>query len=137
HDPTEPPRQLASADANLSAVDVLDTHAGETSSNRPTVQRPPSKRLDTAECPRPGTVSDPSPPSTPPEARSASLSMTPARARASAAALRHNELHGALPTVSVLAAAAEVSRGTAATVLKPLREHPQPSTGAAPEGPQP
>ena len=63
--------------------------------------------------------------------------MTPARARASAAALRHAERYGALPTVSVLAASADVSRGTAATVLKPLREHPQPSTNAAPEGLQP
>ena len=71
-----------------------------------------------------------------PEARSASMSMTPARARAHAAALRHAERHGALPTVSVLAAAADVSRGTAATVLKPLREHPQPPTDAAPEQPQ-
>ena len=34
--------------------------------------------------------------------------------------------HGALPTVSVLAASADVSRGTAATVLEPLRGHTLP-----------
>jgi hypothetical protein len=64
------------------------------------------------------------------------MTVTPARARARAAALRHAERHGALPTVTALAAAADVSRGTAATVLKSLREHPQPSTDAAPEQPQ-
>ena len=40
--------------------------------------------------------------------------------------LRHAARHGALPTVSALAAAADVSRGTAATVLKPLRGRPLP-----------
>ena len=136
HDPTERPSQLASVVANLSAMDALDTHVGETSSSRPTVHRPLSESLDTPERLRSGIVSRPSPPSTPPEARSASMSMTPARARAHAAALRHAERHGALPTVSVLAVAADVSRGTAATVLKPLREHRQPSTDATPEQPQ-
>jgi hypothetical protein len=43
--------------------------------------------------------------------------------RPRAAALRHAARHGVLPTVSALAATADVSRGTAATVLKPLRGH--------------
>ncbi|WP_300007460.1 hypothetical protein [Pseudonocardia sp.] len=49
---------------------------------------------------------------------------SPARDRARAAAQRHADQHGALPTVTELEAAAEVSRGTAAHVLKHLREHP-------------
>lgn len=136
HDPPEPPRQRAPDVANLPAMDALDTYADETSSSRPTVQRPSSRSRDTPEYPRPEIVSRPSPPSTPAEARSANMTVTPARARASAAALRHVERHGALPTVSVLAAAADVSRGTAATVLKPLREHRQRPAGGAPEEPQ-
>ena len=51
---------------------------------------------------------------------------SPARDRARAAAARHAHRHGALPTVTELAAAAEVSRGTAAAVLKTLREQPTP-----------
>ena len=51
---------------------------------------------------------------------------TSAQSRARAAALRHAARHGALPTVSALAAAADVSRGTAAAVLKPLRGRPLP-----------
>lgn len=46
--------------------------------------------------------------------------------RARAAAARHAQRHGQLPTVSELAADAEVSRGTAHTVLKALREQPEP-----------
>ena len=42
------------------------------------------------------------------------------------AAARHAHRHGRLPTVSGLADAAEVSRGTAATVLKQLRTQPVP-----------
>jgi len=54
---------------------------------------------------------------------------SPARDRARAAAQRHAARHGALPTVTELEAAAEVSRGTAAHVLKHLREQPdQPTT---------
>ena len=48
----------------------------------------------------------------------------PARERARAAATRHAHHHGALPTVTELEALAQVSRGTAATVLKALREEP-------------
>ncbi|WP_459218298.1 hypothetical protein [Pseudonocardia sichuanensis] len=52
--------------------------------------------------------------------------VSPARDRARAAASRHAHHHGHLPTVSELEAAAQVSRGTAATVLKHLREQPTP-----------
>jgi hypothetical protein len=48
----------------------------------------------------------------------------PARDRAQAAAARYAQRHGRLPTVSELAAAAGVSRGTAATALHALREQP-------------
>ena len=50
----------------------------------------------------------------------------PARDRARTAAAQHARTYGALPTVSELAAAAEVSRGTAATALQQLRERPEP-----------
>ena len=50
----------------------------------------------------------------------------PAAERARAAAARHAQRHGHLPTVSELEAAAEVSRGTAHTVLKVLRDQPEP-----------
>lgn len=46
--------------------------------------------------------------------------------RARAAAARHAQHHGQLPTVTELAADAQVSRGTAHTVLKALREQPEP-----------
>ena len=49
-----------------------------------------------------------------------------ARDRARAAAVRHATRHGALPTVTELEAAAHVSRGTAATVLRTLRDQPTP-----------
>jgi hypothetical protein len=52
--------------------------------------------------------------------------VSPARDRARAAATRHAHRHGQLPTVSELEAAAEVSRGTASTVLKALREQSTP-----------
>lgn len=48
------------------------------------------------------------------------------RDRARAAAVAHAARHGALPTVSELAAAAAVSRGTAAAALKTLRGRPGP-----------
>ena len=51
---------------------------------------------------------------------------SPARDRASAAATRHTQRHGGLPTVTDLAALAEVSRGTAAAVLRALRAQPTP-----------
>ncbi|MHC8504839.1 hypothetical protein HF519_27690 [Pseudonocardia bannensis] len=54
----------------------------------------------------------------------------PARERAQAAAARLTARNGTLPTVSELEAEARVSRGTAATVLKALREHPAPIAAA-------
>ncbi|GEL23843.1 hypothetical protein PSU4_27970 [Pseudonocardia sulfidoxydans NBRC 16205] len=54
----------------------------------------------------------------------------PARERAQAAAARLTADTGGLPTVSELEAAARVSRGTAATVLKTLRERPGPPAPA-------
>ncbi|WP_246633574.1 DUF2637 domain-containing protein [Pseudonocardia nigra] len=62
----------------------------------------------------------------PVEQRNGRPPVSPARDRARAAAARHAHRHGALPTVSELEAAAEVSRGTAATVLKHLRQQPTP-----------
>lgn len=47
------------------------------------------------------------------------------RERAWAAATKHADRHGALPTVSELQALADVSRGTAGAVLKSLRQRPQ------------
>lgn len=54
----------------------------------------------------------------------------PARERAQTAAARLTARTGTLPTVSELEAEAQVSRGTAATVLKALRGHPAPAAAA-------
>lgn len=62
----------------------------------------------------------------PVEQRAGRPGPSPARDRASAAATRHAQRHGALPTVTDLAALAEVSRGTAAAVLRALRAQPTP-----------
>lgn len=51
---------------------------------------------------------------------------SPARDRARTAATRHLDRHHTLPTVTELEAVAQVSRGTAAAVLKALREQPTP-----------
>ncbi|MCW2899257.1 MAG: hypothetical protein JWO67_1522 [Streptosporangiaceae bacterium] len=51
---------------------------------------------------------------------------SPVRDRARVAATRHASRHGHLPTVTDLQAAAQVSRGTAAAVLKDLRAQPTP-----------
>ena len=94
--------------------------------NRLAVQPAPPEALDTSTRPSPAPPSRPGPPPNDPQALSSGTAATPARARARAVALRYAERHGTLPTVSALAAAAEVSRGTAATVLKPLRVQPMP-----------
>jgi hypothetical protein len=62
---------------------------------------------------------------------------TPARDRARKAAAQHVARHGALPTVSELETAAQVSRGTAATVLKTLRKHPTAPRQAPKQNPEP
>jgi hypothetical protein len=51
---------------------------------------------------------------------------SPARDRARTAAVRHAARHGDLPSVTQLADLADVSRSTAARVLKALREHGAP-----------
>ncbi|GAA3249524.1 hypothetical protein GCM10017691_60650 [Pseudonocardia petroleophila] len=65
-------------------------------------------------------------PSAPVEHRASRAVESPASDRARAAALRHAHRRGDLPSVTELAAIAEVSRGTAGTVLKTLREEPTP-----------
>lgn len=60
------------------------------------------------------------------EHRDRASGTSPARDRARAAAQRHSHRQGALPSVTELAAAADVSRGTAAAVLKALRAQPTP-----------
>jgi hypothetical protein len=97
-------------------------------SNGPVVQPARPDAVDATTRPSSAPVARPTVPSTDSDVLSATAGATPARARARAAALRHAARHGALPTVSALAAAADVSRGTAATVLKPLRDYPQPPT---------
>jgi hypothetical protein len=87
---------------------------------------PPRGELDATERPSPQSASRPTIASIERDIPSNGAVVAPARARARAAALRHATRHGSLPTVSALAATAAVSRGTAATVLKPLRDHPLP-----------
>ena len=90
-------------------------------SRRPTVQ-PSNRSHRRLEPRRPSSRARPTPAPTAADAPPP----TSAQDRARAAALRHAARHGALPTVSALVAAADVSRGTAATVLKPLRGRPLP-----------
>lgn len=72
------------------------------------------------------TVERPHPAAGPVERPRPAASAASAGERARTAAARHTAHHGALPTVSELMAAAEVSRGTAAMVLKALRAQPTP-----------
>ncbi|MER7861691.1 hypothetical protein ABTX61_21470 [Amycolatopsis japonica] len=58
--------------------------------------------------------------------RPATTPSSPKRDRAFREARKHQALHGSLPTVDQLHETAQVSRGTAATVLKELREQPHP-----------
>lgn len=103
------------------AVPVQSVTAGpvQTSVSRP-VHRPTP---DGAPQVRPALAAAPAAPVKPPGRRSGG---SPAGERARAAATRHAHRHGALPTVTELEAAAEVSRGTAHTVLKALRAQPEP-----------
>jgi hypothetical protein len=78
--------------------------------------------------------------STPDDGNGRRSGPSPARDRARTAAARHAHRHGRLPTVSELATAAEVSRGTAATALNALREQPAALhliTDTPDQGPQP
>ena len=135
HDSAEPrtPCEPEVADRPLHAG--VGAHVQQVPSNRPAVQPPLPDALDATGRPSPAPASRPTVPSTDPEALSTRTDVSPARARARAAALRHATRHGALPTVSALAAAADVSRGTAATVLKPLRSHPVPPISSTPNQP--
>ena len=106
--------------------DRADRRPSDCVTTGPAVQVPASNR-SAAEHGRRSTPARPRPtPAHPRTGASTGPDDTPARVRARAAALRHAARHGALPTVSALAAAADVSRGTAATVLKPLRGRPLP-----------
>jgi hypothetical protein len=93
------------------------TVAVQPPSNRPAIQSASPAALNPADRPTRPTPAPRASDAPPP---------TSAQSRARAAALRHAARHGALPTVSALATAADVSRGTAATVLKPLRGRPLP-----------
>jgi hypothetical protein len=110
------------------SMEAPDERIQQIPSNRSTVQAPLTEALDATARPTPTPPSCPTPPSTDPVVLSTSPVATPARARAHAVALRHAARHGSLPTVSALAAAADVSRGTAATALKQLRVQPLPPT---------
>lgn len=107
----------------------------------PTVQSDPPPGVHPSPAPAvqpdPAPGVQPPPADTAPSARSVAVvppveqpgrrpEASPARDRARAAAARHAARHGRLPTVSELESAAEVSRGTAAAVLKHLRDHPAP-----------
>ena len=122
-EPHTPPDLTEVADrpsAEATAVNVQPVP-----SNRPAVQRKQTAALNAAQRPTAAPATRPTLSSTDSDASSTSPAET-ARVRARSAALRHAARHGALPTVSALAAAADVSRGTAATVLKPLRSRPLP-----------
>lgn len=123
---------LLATDGPADAADRLDVHdvkpgpfttvqSGQTvSTGLPVgsgVQRP-----TTDQAPDPPLVMPPAPVEHPP----ARAVEAPARDRARAAAMRHAHRRGDLPSVTELAAIAEVSRGTAGTVLKALREEPTP-----------
>lgn len=126
-DSTEPAAHLEPIElTGRASATAPEAGVQQVPSNCPTVHPPPSEELDATARPSPTSASCSTPPSTDPVV----LSTSPARLRAHAVALRHAARHGALPTVSALAAAADVSRGTAATVLKPLRGHSEPSPRA-------
>lgn len=102
--------------------------------SRPVVQPGRLDAVDVTGRPSTARSARPTGPPTDQDILSTGGDLTPARARAHAAALQHAARHGALPTVSALAAVADVSRGTAAAVLKPLRNNPPPR-GPAGAGP--
>ena len=127
HNSTEPSADLEPIElTGRASATAPEAGVQQVPSNCPAVQPPLSEALDATARPSPTSASCSTPPSTDPVALSTSPVATPARVRAHAVALRHVARHGALPTVSALAAAADVSRGTAATVLKPLRGHSSP-----------
>jgi hypothetical protein len=122
-EPRTPPESTEVADQPSTETNRITVQP--VPSNRPVVQRELPAALNASQRPTPARAPRPTLPSTDSDASSTSSAET-ARVRARTAASRHAARHGALPTVSALAAAAEVSRGTAATVLKPLRGRPLP-----------
>jgi hypothetical protein len=121
-DATDPFTELKPKEvAGQLSTRAFDVRVQQVPFNHQAVQPAQSDALDTADRPSPAPMSRPTELSTDSDDPSTIQAATPARARARAAALRHTARHGVLPTVSALAAAAGVSRGTAATVLKPLR----------------
>jgi hypothetical protein len=107
--------------AGQHSTQASDARVQQVSFNHPAVQPALPNAPDAPRRPSTAHTSRPTVPSTDPDGLSTVPATTPARARARAAVLRHARRHGTLPTVSALAAAADVSRGTAATVLKSLR----------------
>jgi hypothetical protein len=116
---TDPGDELKSNEVAGLPSTYVSASVQQVLSNRPVVQPPLRDAVDATGRASPASVLRPTVASTDPDILSTSAGATPARARA--AALRHAARHGTLPTVSALAATADVSRGTAATVLKPLR----------------
>lgn len=90
------------------------------------VGRPTEHPLSARERPR-GPVAEGAVPAGP---DMASAIEAPARERARAAAERHQNRHGVLPSVRDLQSIARVGRGTAADALKQLRADPAPSPNA-------
>ena len=105
---------------------ALGAHVQQVPSNRPVVQPPLPDALDATGRPSPVPASRPTLPSTDPDAPVHRYGRDPGTGASARCRPAPRERHGSLPTVSALAAAADVSRGTAATVLKPLRGHPLP-----------
>lgn len=86
---------------------------------------PPDRQDETAPVQSPaGSAEHPNTEAPPDERQPNAAAPSPAKERARAAARRHAARQGDLPTVSVLAQAAEVARGTAAAALKDLRAQP-------------
>ncbi|RSN28786.1 hypothetical protein DMC61_19815 [Amycolatopsis sp. WAC 04169] len=106
-----PPAPVQSASVQSNPVDTSNAPAA---GERPTV-RPESVQPDTAE-ERGARAPSPERPAVAPS--------SPKRDRALHEARKYQALHGNLPTVDQLSETAQVSRGTAGTVLKELREQP-------------
>ena len=123
---TDPGDELKSNEVAGLPSKYVSASVQQVLSNRPVVHPPLPDAVDATGRASPASVLRPTVASTEPDVASTSTAVTPARVRARAAALRHVTRHGSLPTVSALAAAAGVSRGTAATVLKSLRGQPLP-----------
>ncbi|MEU9688122.1 DUF2637 domain-containing protein [Amycolatopsis japonica] len=114
--PSVQPEPVQSAAPTPAPVqpNALNASNAPAAGERPAV-RPESVQPDTAE-ERGARVPSPERPVVAPS--------SPKRDRALHEARKYQALHGSLPTVDQLSETAEVSRGTAGTVLKELREQP-------------